>query len=231
MKKNAIAIIPARGGSKRIPRKNIRSFMGKPIISYSIQAAIDSQLYDQVLVSTDDDEIASVANHYGAKTPFMRPAEISDDHATTDSVLLHAISWLEKNDLRYKYATCIYPTAPLIKGMYLAEALEILIKKNATSVFPVTTFAYNIFRSLKLVDNNRLELIWPENATKRSQDFITAYHDAGQFYWFDIEKYKKSGSLFSEDSYPIHLPRYVVQDIDSMEDWEMAERLFKVFNP
>ena len=226
----AVAIIPARGGSKRIPKKNIKIFAGKPIIAYSIEAAKESELFDRIIVSTDSEEIVKVSAKYRAEIPFTRPIELSDDYTGTDEVFIHAIEWLLENDKPYDYACCIYPTAPLLKVDYLKKGLELLKKNEATSTFTVTTFPSPIFRALKINKENRVEVIWPEYEDYGSQDLPKAYHDAGQFYWVKVDKYIKERRIWSKDAMPIVLPRYLVQDIDTIEDWETTEMLFQQIN-
>jgi len=227
-KMNTVAIITAREGSKRIPKKNIKLFLGKPLITYSIQVVLESGLFERIVVSTDSDEIASVAKEYGAEIPFKRPTELADDYTGTDEVFIHALRWLHENDKIYNYACCIYPTAPMLKAKYLKNGLESLIKNKAASAFSVTTYPYPIFRSLKLNKQGRLEMIWPEYHKTRSQDLPEAFHDAGQFYWVDVEKYFSEKRIYSKDSIPVFIPRYLVQDIDTPEDWEMAEKLYQI---
>lgn len=222
---NAIAIIPARGGSKRIPGKNIRLFCGKPLISYSIITALQSALFSQVIVSTDDEEIAKTARDFGAAVPWLRPPELSDDFTVTDDVILHTLSNLKGNIP--KYACCIYATAPFIKAEDLRRGLALLKKHDASTAISSTTFPACIHRALTVNQAGRLEMIWQDNYLKRSQDFPTAWHDAGQFYWMNTEKYLSEAKLFSSDSIPIPLPRKQVQDIDNDEDWETAELLYK----
>ena len=222
----AVAIIPARGGSKRIPRKNIKLFAGKPMIAHSILAARNCGLFERIIVSTDDLQIADVAREYGAETPFIRPVELADDFTGTDQVLLHALHWLESNATMPPFFCCIYATAPFVQPEFLRKGFEILKDSKAITAFSMTSFPYTIFRSLKITSENRVEMYWPENYLKRSQDLPEAFHDAGQFYWADTLKYLKEGRLFSANSVPILLPRYLVQDIDTAEDWERAERMF-----
>jgi len=224
---NSIAIIPARGGSKRIPGKNIKNFAGLPIIAYSIRAALESELFNRVIVSTDSFEIAAVARKYGAEVPFMRPADLADDFAGTDSVVVHALGWLAECGDTHPYFCCIYPTAPFIRADLLRHGLEIIKAKDAVSAFTVTSYEYPIFRSLRINASDRVELIWPEYAATRSQDLSMAYHDAGQFYWGDVKRYLSEKRLFSKDSVPIIIPRKLVQDIDTEEDWEIAELMFE----
>lgn len=222
-----VAIIPARGGSKRIPKKNIKNFAGKPIISYSIKVAREAKIFDRVIVSTDSEEIAGVARDFGAEVPFIRPPELSDDFTGIDAVVLHALNWLMDHGDSVKYVCCIFATAPFIRSEYVIKSFDQLRNAGATSAFSLTTFPYPIFRALNITDSGRLEMIWPENIKSRSQDFPTAYHDAGQFYWANAKKYLKEKKLFSKDSVPVILPRFMVQDIDTPEDWETAEQMFK----
>jgi len=227
-KMSIVAIIPARGGSKRIPNKNIKSFAGQPIISYSIKAAQETNLFDRIIVSTDSEEIAEVAESYGAEAPFIRPAELADDFAGTIPVLIHALNWFNEHDSATDYFCCIYATAPLIRPEFIRRGFGLLQKKEATAAFSATTFAYPIFRALKIGDNNRVEMFWPEHENSRSNDFPETYHDAGQFYWGNTEKFVREKRLFSSDAIPIILPRYLVQDIDTPEDWEIAEKMYSV---
>jgi len=220
-----VAIIPARGGSKRIPGKNIRNFAGKPIISYSIEAAEETGIFDRIIVSTDSEEIAQVAREYGAETPFIRPAEIADDYTGTDEVVLHALSWLKSSGCDFDYVCCIYPTAPLIRAEFIEKGFRLLKETGAATAFSVTTFSYPVFRSLRTNDAGRMEMIWPENYKKRSQDLPEAYHDAGQFYWADVPEYTEGKGFLSKDSVPVILPRYFVQDIDNEEDFKLAEAI------
>jgi len=224
-----IAIIPARSGSKRIPQKNIRIFCGKPIIAYSIEAAIRTKLFDRIIVSTDSNEIAEVASEYDAETPFLRPAELSDDYATTASVILHSLEWLKKNNVEVIHLCCIYATAPMIRAGDIIEGLALMNKHRASSAFSVTTFPYPIFRGLKINKRNRLEMIWPENINARSQDLPEAYHDAGQFYWAKADCFPEKKRFLTDDAIPVVIPRYIVQDIDTPEDWIIAELMFKAF--
>ena len=222
-----VAIIPARGGSKRIKGKNIKEFVGKPILSYSIQAALNSKVFDKILVTTDSPEIAKVAKQYGADVPFIRPTELSDDHTPTAPVISHAINFIAANMATPVYACCIYATAPFIQARYLAEGLEIMRKHKCSTCYSVTSFPFPIFRALKISDAGVLEMFWPEHEMTRSQDLPEAYHDAGQFYWVDCEKFLVEPKLYANDSRPIHLPRHLVQDIDTPEDWVRAEYMYK----
>ncbi|HMO04543.1 MAG TPA: pseudaminic acid cytidylyltransferase [Kiritimatiellia bacterium] len=223
-----VAIIPARGGSKRIPGKNIRDFAGRPMIAHSITAALECRLFDRVLVSTDDPRIMEVARAHGAEAPFTRPAAIADDTATTDAVIQHALDWLEQHDTLPDQACCLYATAPFVRSDDLVRGLTILRQHHATTAFSVTSFAYPIFRALKVRPDGFVEMFWPENRTVRSQDLPEAWHDAGQFYWIDVARYRAAPRLFSDRSAPVPLPRHRVQDIDTEEDWRRAEVLHAV---
>ncbi|MDA8162358.1 MAG: pseudaminic acid cytidylyltransferase [Desulfobacteraceae bacterium] len=222
-----IAIIPARGGSKRIPRKNIKDFCGRPVIAYSIDAALSCGLFERVIVSTDDADIASVARRYGAETPFLRPAELSGDFTATADVVIHAIEWLKTGGFSPENVCCIYATAPFITSELLRNSFDKLKTSCATAVFPVTTFPACIFRALKIGDDGRLAMIWPEHELARSNDLPVAYHDAGQFYWLDCGRFMEEKRIYSRDSAPVILPRYLVQDLDTTEDWATAERMFE----
>lgn len=225
-----VAIIPARGGSKRIPRKNIRPFLGKPIIAYSIEAALKSGLFDEVMVSTDDVEIAEIAEKYGAKVPFLRSAENANDFATTFSVIEEVISAYKNIGQNFEYGCCIYPTAPLIQSSHLSVAFDKLISQNLTSIFPVVEFNFPIWRALKFSESftDRIELIWPEYLNSRSQDLTMAYHDAGQWYWFNIADVLAEKKIITSNSAGYKLPETQVQDIDNETDWLMAELKFKL---
>ncbi|MBV5278284.1 MAG: pseudaminic acid cytidylyltransferase [Campylobacteraceae bacterium] len=225
-----LAIIPARGGSKRIPRKNIKEFHGKPLIAYSIQVAIDSQLFDKIIVSTDDDEIAEIAKLYGAEVPFMRPKELSDDFTGTGAVVEHAINYLKERGESYEYVCTLYATAPLLQAKYLIEGFEKLKNCDAVTVFSCTSMPFPIQRTFKITDDGRCQMFWPENFYKRSQDLEMAYQDAGQFYWSNMNR-KSADITFGKDSIPIILPRHLVQDIDTLEDWERAEALYQLLVP
>ncbi|MBW7989190.1 MAG: pseudaminic acid cytidylyltransferase [Planctomycetes bacterium] len=223
-----VAIIPARGGSKRIPGKNIKDFAGKPIIHYSIKAAIESDLFEKIIVSTDSEEIADIARKAGAEVPFIRPGSLSDDNTPTAPVLEHAINWLNDHGEKVKYCCCIYAASPFVTSKSIQDGFSLLSQSKASTVFTVTTFESCVFRGLKVTANGHIKMLWPENKLKRSQDFEDVYHDAGQLYWFDSDKFLKSKTLFSEKSLPLVLPRYMVQDVDTVEDWETAELLFNV---
>ncbi len=224
-----IAIIPARGGSKRIPRKNIKEFYGKPLIAYSIQTAKESGLFDKIIVTTDDEEIANVAKKYGAEVPFIRPKNLADDFTGTTDVVNHALQWLKDNGEEYEYICTIYATAPLLQSKYLKEGFEKLQNSDAVNAFSATTMPFPIQRTFKVSNNGRCEMFTPEHYMTRSQDLEEAYQDAGQFYWTKTNQ-KSNEIIFGKDSIPIILPRHLVQDIDTLEDWQVAEIMYKVIN-
>ena len=233
-KKDCVAIIPARGGSKRIPKKNIKLFDGKPLISYGIKAALQTDLFDMVIVSTDDQEIASIAKKYGAEVPFVRPAQISDDMCVLDDVIEHALDWLEeKMNKSYKYCCMVYATAPFIKSEHIRVGLERLVLGNADAAISVTSPPSPAQRAYTISDQGNLDLIWPEHFAKRSQDLPKSYFDAAQFNWTNIERCypinKINRNNFSKKIIPIILPRSLVQDLDDTEDWNNAELMFEVF--
>lgn len=223
-----ICVIPARGGSKRIPGKNIKIFNGKPIIAYSIEAALESDCFDQVIVSTDDNEIAEVAKTYGAKVPFIRPADLSNDYAGTIPVIKHTIAWLESSNNPIDNVCCLYATAPFIQSQTISKAYQQFKDSRADYCFSVTSFAFPIQRAIKIVRDDKLDMFYPEHFNTRSQDLEEAYHDAGQFYWGKAQAFKDELPLFSEVATPYILPRYLVQDIDTMEDWTRAEVMYKI---
>ena len=223
-----IAIIPARGGSKRIPRKNIKVFHGKPMIAYSIEAAQKSGCFDRIIVSTDDQEIADTALKYGAEVPFLRPADIADDYATTMDVMDHAIQYLAKENISPEFVCCIYATAPFILADDLRKGLGILNEPNVEYAFSATSFPFPIQRAIKLTEQGDVEMFSEQYADTRSQDLVEAYHDAGQFYWGKTSAFLARKAIFAEHSKVVLLPRKRVQDIDTVEDWELAEALFAV---
>ena len=222
-----IGVIPARGGSKRIPRKNILPFAGKPIIAWTIEAALQSGLFDRLIVSTDDDEVANVALEYGAEVPFRRPAELSDDHTGIIEVVQHAISWFADNGFDVDYVCCMLATAPFLQSGTLSQALQELVESDASYAFSVTAFPFPIQRAIRINSDNRVEAIWPENIPRRSQDLEEAFHDAGQFYWGTREAFASGEPIFASGSVPVRLPRHLVQDIDTFEDWKRAELMFE----
>ncbi|EGR3365038.1 pseudaminic acid cytidylyltransferase [Vibrio parahaemolyticus] len=224
-----IALIPARGGSKRIPRKNIKEFHGQPIIAYSIKAALESGCFDKVIVSTDDVEIADVAKRYGAEVPFMRPRDLADDHATTAVVIEHTLNYFKQQCENVDYLCCIYPTAPLISSTDIKESYKKLIESKAQFCFPICSFAYPIQRALTINRDNRIQMFQPEYLYTRSQDLEEGYHDTGLFYWGRAESFIQGIPVFSTQSIPYVIPRYRVVDIDTPEDWDIAIKLYSVF--
>jgi pseudaminic acid cytidylyltransferase len=222
-----IAVIPARGGSKRIPRKNIRMFCGKPIIAYSIAAAEQTGLFDQVVVSTDDEEIASVAREFGASTPFIRPKEIADDFTGTNAVVKHAVAWFNSQSNDVTHACCLYATAPLVQARFITEGYETLAHSDAAFAFSVTSYAFPIQRAVRITPDRRVDAIYPEHRMTRSQDLEHAYHDAGQFYWGTARAFLEDMPLFARHSIGVILPRHLVQDIDTIEDWDQAELMYR----
>ena len=222
-----LAVIPARGGSKRIPRKNIMPFGGVPIIAWSIKAAIQSRCFDRIIVSTDDAEIAQVAQTHGAEVPFERPSELSDDHTGTIPVIAHAIDWQNQNGEQTQDVCCIYATAPFVQAADLQRGLSILQSTEAEYAFSVTSYVFPIQRAMRITSDHRLEMFQPEHLSTRSQDLPEAWHDAGQFYWGKAQAWLQGKPLFGHDAVPVPLPRHRVQDIDTVEDWERAEWLFK----
>ncbi|MHC8325607.1 pseudaminic acid cytidylyltransferase [Pseudomonas sp. LB1P83] len=220
---SCVAIIPARGGSKRIPRKNLKPFDGVPMIVRSIRTALDSQLFDQVIVSTDDEEIAGVARAHGAQVPFMRPASLADDFTGTAAVMVHALKELPAFD----YACCLYATAPLLQARFLRQGFELLAQHPDKSfAFSVAGFGFPVQRTLTLDKQGALTSLYPEFRNTRSQDLAEAFQDAGQFYWGRSEAWLRGDVLFSPASLPVILPRHLVQDIDTLEDWTRAEYLY-----
>lgn len=222
----ALIVIPARGGSKRIPRKNVRSFMGKPMIAWSIEAALAVDGIDAVIVSTDDEEIAAVASHYGAEVPFRRPTDLADDHTGTTEVIAHAIETYVTSDARPDWVCCLYATAPFVSPDDLTRGLNLIRTRDADYVLPVTAFEFPIQRALRLTAGGGVEMIQPEHLDTRSQDLEPTFHDAGQFYWGRCDAWLSHRPVFSQRSLPLILPRHRVQDIDTEDDWTLAERLF-----
>ena len=224
-----IAIITARGGSKRIPRKNIKEFCGKPIIAYSIEAALQSSIFDEVMVSTDDEEIKDIALSYGAQVPFMRSEATSNDMASTYEVLLEVLGEYEKLGKSFEYVCCIYPTAPFITPDKLKESLNKLKETNADTVLPVVVFSFPPQRCF-VIRNGNAEFKWPENRLVRSQDMERWYHDCGQYYFVRTDRFLKTHNLIMEHTVPIIVDEMEVQDIDNYEDWELAELKYKMRN-
>lgn len=226
MAKN-LCIIPARGGSKRIPRKNIKNFLGKPIISYSIEAAVHSGIFDEVMVSTEDQEIADVAKNFGAKVPFFRSNKNADDFATTVDVLLEVIEQYDKLNRRFDNVCCIYPTAPFATKEKLLQAYTKLESEGFDAIFPVLEYSYPIQRALKLNDS-KVSLFYPENETVRSQDFENSYHDSGQFYFLKTNRFLENRSVFTKNTGGIILTELEAQDIDNETDWKLAEMKYEL---
>lgn len=220
-----IAVIPARGGSHRIPRKNIRLFHGKPIMAWSIEAARRSALFDHVIVTTDDDEIAAVATQWGAEAPFRRPAALADDHAGTTEVVGHAVRWAIEQDWPLAAVCCIYATAPFLRAEDLEQGLRALESGAWAYAFSATDHAASILRSFKQRKDGGVEMYFPEHFLTRSQDLPYALHDAAQFYWGRPEAWMEGKTLFARHSIPVIVPRWRVQDIDNEEDWQRAELL------
>lgn len=223
-----LAIIPARGGSKRIPRKNVKLFGGRPMIEWSIDAALQSECFEQVIVSTDDAEIAEIARQAGALVPFMRPAALSDDNTGTMPVIRHAIEAVNAMGLAVAEACCLYATAPFVSSEDLRRGLSVLQEqKDCDYAFSVTSYAFPIQRAVRISPKGRVEMFSPEHFQTRSQDLEEAFHDAGQFYWGHAEAWLQGKQIFGRGSRPVLLPRHRVQDIDTPEDWERAEWLFR----
>ena len=220
--KNNIAIITARGGSKRIPRKNIKNFVDKPILAYSIESCVKSGLFSEIMVSTDDQEIATIALQYGAKVPFLRSIVNSDDFSTTADVLLEVLNEYKLRGMLFDNACCLYPTAPFITAQKLKDAYQILEINRADTVIPVAAFSYPIWRSLK-VEDEMLAMNFPENLNTRSQDFPAAYHDTGQFYMLNTNSFFEQKVLFTKKCMPLFISEMEMQDIDNEVDWELAE--------
>lgn len=223
---SAVAIITARGGSKRIPRKNIKSFCGKPIIAYSIEAALESGLFDDVIVSTDDEEIAETARRYGASVPFMRSTKNSDDYSGTPDVLVEVLEALSDLGREYEEFCCIYPTAPFVTPQKLADGRALLSEEGVDSVFPVTAFSFPPQRGV-FINDGRMVAVDAEAMEMRSQDLEPIYHDCGQFYWCDAKSFMETRSLLTPRTAPLVVSEAEVQDIDNEDDWLLAEIKFK----
>jgi N-acylneuraminate cytidylyltransferase len=224
---NCLAIITARGGSKRIPRKNIKSFLGQPIIRYSINAAVESSVFDEIMVSTDDLEIAEIANSFGAKTPFFRSQNTADDFATTADVIHEVLTEYKQRGREFKYCCCIYPTAPFVTASKLKTAYAKIIDSRAKSLIPVVKFNFPVLRSLKITDG-KIEYNWPDYEKYRSQDLPSHYHDCGQFYFLEVENFLKTKKMFTEFTISIELNEAEVQDIDTFDDWAIAEMKYSI---
>ena len=222
-----LAIIPARGGSKRIPKKNIKPFLGKPIIAYSIEAALKSNLFDEVMVSTDDEEIAKIALDYGAKAPFLRSQDNANDYAVLADVVEEVVVNYSKENKEFNHICCILPTAPFVSSNKIIEAYNKLTKGNFDSVFPVSEFSFPIQRSLK-IEGNKIKMVWSEYLNSRSQDLESRYHDSGQFYWLKGSSFLIDKKLFADNSGAIVISELHAQDIDTDTDWKLAEIKYKL---
>jgi N-acylneuraminate cytidylyltransferase len=228
--KRTLAVIPARGGSRRIPRKNIKDFLGQPIIKYSIDTVIKSNCFDEIMVSTDDKEIARIAIECGAKVPFFRSAQNSNDHATTADVIEEVLQEYQKRGINYDYVCCLYATAPFIKADKIIRAKRLLEKSDADSILPVSRYSFPIQRSFNINSEGFLVLNWPQNINTRSQDLVPSYHDAGQFYLLKVSSFLKQKKLFAEKTIPIITSEMEVQDMDCEEDWKIAEAKYIILN-
>jgi len=227
---DCIAIIPARGGSKRIPKKNIKKFCGKPMIFYSIKNAIESKCFKKIIVSTDDEIIAKISKKFGAEILFRRPKYLSGDNALTRDVVNHSINFIKGKGFKFKYTCLIYPTAPLIQKNKLIEGYKIIKTQNYDFAFTVCEYEYPIQRSFKINKEKQVKMLYPKFRYVMSNKLEKIYHDAGQFYFGKVEAFLKYKPTFGKKSFPIVLPRYQVQDIDDINDWKIAENLFKTFN-
>lgn len=223
-----LAIIPARGGSKRIPRKNLRLFAGSPVITYSVRAAIATGCFDEIIVSTDDDEIAEVSRAFGASTPFIRPSELSDDHSILIDVVRHAILWYQDRGQVVSEVCCIFATAPFVTSDTLLQGLELLHKSGRSFALSVTSFPCPVQRAIRLLSDGSINAMYPEFRETRSQDLEPSWHDAGQFCWGTSNAFLDRLPVFSSNTTGVALPRHLVQDLDTLEDWRRAELMYKV---
>ncbi len=228
---NSVCVIPARGGSKRIPRKNIRAFGGKPMIAWPILAALESRVFDEVIVSTDDPEVARIAEDFGASVPYVRPAELSDDHTGVMPVVRHAIAFFRDSGRAPLLAACVYPTAPFLRAASLRRAMEELTASDAEFVLSVTSFDYPVQRALKLDEAGGLRFAQPEFALTRSQDLEQRYHDAGQFFAGRVTAIMEHDAVLFSRCLPMIIPRDEAVDIDTEEDWQFAEKLCALRRP
>lgn len=226
----AICIIPARGGSKRIPRKNIKNFLGKPIIAYSIEAALMSGIFAEVMVSTDDDEIAAIAKKYGAKVPFFRSKSTSNDYATTADVIIEVINWYRDKGQEFDTICCLYATAPFVSANKLIEASEIIASGEYDSAFTCSAFSYPVLRGLVIDKQGRVRMKWPEYKKSRSQDLQQFFHDAGQFYFSSTKGFQEANGFWGDNTAPIIVSELEVQDLDTPTDWTLAELKYRLMN-
>lgn len=224
-----IAVIPARGGSKRIPRKNIKEFSGRPMIAWAITTAVKSKLFDHVIVSTDDEEIADIARKWGAETPFARPVELADDITPTVPVIAHAVRASIDSGWNVEYACCIYPCVPFLQESDLVNAFNLIQKNDAAFVYPVTEYAHPIQRAMRQLSSGQMQFVNPENELTRTQDLEKTYHDSGQFYWGKSSAWLEHKKMHT-DGLGMSIPNWRVVDIDSMDDWKRAEDLYKMRN-
>ena len=222
-----ICVIPARGGSKRLPHKNIKEFCGKPIIAWSIEAAINAGCFERVIVSTDDNQIAEIARNFGADVPFKRSEKLADDYVGTIPVIRNALLWCNIHNIHPKFICCAYATAPFIRSDDILKGLQLLISEDCDYAFSATSFPFPIQRAFRITDNNRAQMFQPEHFDTRSQDLEEAYHDAAQFYWGTAAAWLDERAFFATNSVPVILPRHRVQDMDTLEDWTRAELMFK----
>jgi N-acylneuraminate cytidylyltransferase len=223
-----VCIIAARGGSKRIPGKNIKPFAGKPMIAWSIEAAKTAGLFDGIYVSTDSDEVAAVSESFGAEVPFRRPPELSDDATPLFPVIAHAINWLTANRGPVTFVCNVFATAPFLQSCFIREGLDVLRSNpGAEFAFGVTSYAFPVFRSVKRNPDGTVSMLWPEHALTRSQDLPEVWHEAGQFTWGRPQAFLTKSTVYGACTYPVVLPRHLVQDIDTPEDWEVAEKMFQ----
>jgi pseudaminic acid cytidylyltransferase len=223
-----LAIIPARGGSKRIPRKNVKDFLGKPIIAHSIEAAIKSGLFDEVMVSTDDEEIAKIARTFGAKVPFLRSNKNADDYATTFDVIKEVVSKYESLNKTFDYTCCLYACAPFVTANKLTCAFELLQKENFDSVLPITAFGFPVQKAFKIDKTNKTAFFYPEFSLTRSQDLEQSYHDVGQFYWMNTNKCLQKKAVITDNTGSIVISEMEAQDIDTELDWKLAELKYEL---
>ena len=224
-----LCIIPARGGSKRIPKKNIKDFLGKPIIAYSIEAAIDSGLFDKIMVSTDDKDIVKISRQYGASVPFLRSHENANDHAVLSDVVDEVLNKYKSSSHNFENICCILPTAPFISAEKLQQAYKKLNEEKWNAVFPVLEFSFPIQRSLQ-IENDKVSMVWKKYLNTRSQDLPSRYHDAGQFYWFKHDNFVRNKRIYSDNSGVIIISQLEAQDIDTEIDWKLAELKYKIIN-
>lgn len=220
-----ICVIPARGGSKRIPRKNIKDFHGKPMIAWSIEAAQKASIFSKIIVSTDDNEIADIAKKMGAEVPFVRPRGLSDDYATTGDVMSHACKWMTDNGIKPTVVCCLYPTAPFVEASDLIEGLRLMSSGNWKYVFSVGEYSSPVFRSFEQDATCGVKMLFPEYFETRSQDLPNVYHDAGMFYMGSLNTWIRGVKIFDKHSFPLKIPQWRVQDIDTPDDWDRAEIL------